>query len=127
MHAFKEKTEPTPPRTAPVAISHAVPPAVPPKEKVRVEEPPKDIRRPQEGTRRPSGSARRRTSEGGLTGTYSTSVPSGGGYFPDPTPEEDDDEEAQSRKARYRAREEKQRALKAAWGIDTRKTRTEKA
>lgn len=122
MQAFKDKaaaeTATTPPRSSPAAISHAPPPTVPPKDKDRPGVREREIKIA-DGGRRPSSSTRRRTSEGGLTGTYSTSVPSGGGYFPEHK-EVDEDEAELSRRERSRAREEKQRALKAAWGIDTR-------
>ena len=61
--------------------------------------------------------APRRTS-GGLTGQYSTSMPTSGGYFPEMQEPKDDAEMA--RRERQRHREEKRKALKAAWGIDTR-------
>ena len=70
----------------------------------------------EEGARRVP-KAPRRTS-GGLSGQYSTSMPASGGYFPDVG--QLDDEMALMRKERQRQREEKRRALKAAWGTDTR-------
>jgi hypothetical protein len=45
-------------------------------------------------------------------------MPASGGYFPDVDQLEDD--VALMRKERQRQREEKRRALKAAWGTDTR-------
>lgn len=75
--------------------------------------PPKDIAG---GERR--GSARPisgRASGGGLSGQYSTSVPSGS-YFPEHQPVPEDGEDHPGR----RRQTEKERALKAAWGIDTR-------
>ncbi|RSH80338.1 uncharacterized protein EHS24_008914 [Apiotrichum porosum] len=93
---------PAPPRTGPTAIS--LPPPVPAKTG--------------EHERRASAAARPtsgRRSSGGLSGQYSTSVPtSGGGYFGGEAPQEDEETAW-----RRRQREEKQRALKAAWGIDT--------
>jgi hypothetical protein len=47
-------------------------------------------------------------------------MPASGGYFPDVDQLEDD--VALMRKERQRQREEKRRALKAAWGTDTRKS-----
>jgi len=55
---------------------------------------------------------------GGLTGQYSTSMPASGGYFPDVN--QLPDEAANARKERQKQREEKRKALKAAWGTDTR-------
>lgn len=60
----------------------------------------------------------RRVSGGGLTGQYSTSIPSSGGYFPDAKAPQD--EASLARMERERERDTKQRALKAAWGIDER-------
>lgn len=76
-----------------------------------------EVRRGSASAARAIGSHRR--TSGGLSGQYSTSMPATGGYFPeDAALEEDpDDEEAHRR----RAREDKHRALQAAWGIDTRK------
>lgn len=68
------------------------------------------------GTRQPANN--RRVSGGGLTGQYSTSVPSGGGYFPDVS--QPQDEATLARLERQKEREQKRRALKAAWGIDER-------
>jgi len=45
-------------------------------------------------------------------------MPSSGGYFPEM--KESSDEAEVARRDRQRQREEKRRALKAAWGIDTR-------
>ncbi|GMK58878.1 hypothetical protein CspeluHIS016_0603200 [Cutaneotrichosporon spelunceum] len=89
------------PRTVPQVVA----PALPPKDNV--------------GARRTSAAARnvpRRTS-GGLSGQYSTSYPTSGGHFPnqDVLPE---DETPTSPQYQRRQKEEKQRALKAAWGID---------
>jgi hypothetical protein len=53
----------------------------------------------------------RRTSGGGLTGQYSTSMPTSGGYFPEM--KESSDEADIARRDRQRQREEKRRALKA--------------
>lgn len=71
------------------------------------------------GGRRPSGAAARRRSSGGLSNPYSSSLPASGGFFPD-THHEEADEGDYSRRERDRQREEKYRAMKAAWGIDTR-------
>lgn len=60
----------------------------------------------------------RRTSGGGLTGQYSTSMPTSGGYFPNM--DDATDEAEMARRDRQKQRDEKRRALKAAWGIDTR-------
>ncbi|KLT43630.1 hypothetical protein CC85DRAFT_327175 [Cutaneotrichosporon oleaginosum] len=97
----------SPSRTGPTAISHAPPPPVPPKDIAGA-------------PRRPSAAAARsmpRRTSGGLSGQYSTSYPTGGGYFPnqDIVP---DDETPTSPRYQRRQKEEKQRALKAAWGID---------
>lgn len=98
MQAFNGPAAAQPARTGPPSISLVSPPTT--KEEVR---------------RVPK--APRRTS-GGLSGQYSTSMPASGGYFPDL--EQADDEVAIMRKERQRQREEKRRALKAAWGTDTR-------
>lgn len=76
------------------------------------------MRRGQAAPDRKPTSNPRRTS-GGLTGQYSTSMPTSGGYFPDMTAEPTDEAEI-ARRERQRQREEKRRALKAAWGIDNR-------
>lgn len=62
-----------------------------------------------------SGSSR---AGGGLTGQYSSSVPSGGAYFPEV--EEPTNEADIARMERLREKEMKRRALKAAWGVDER-------
>jgi hypothetical protein len=102
MQAFNGPAAAQPARTTPTSISVVPPPPVPAKEEPR--------RVPR---------APRRTS-GGLSGQYSTSMPASGGYFPDVDQLEDD--VALMRKERQRQREEKRRALKAAWGTDTRKS-----
>jgi hypothetical protein len=102
MQAFHGQTAQQPARTTPTSVSVAPPPPVPAKEEPR----------------RVPSRAPRRTS-GGLSGQYSTSMPASGGYFPDVDQLEDD--VALMRKERQRQREEKRRALKAAWGTDTRK------
>lgn len=71
------------------------------------------------GGRRPSGAANRRRSSGGLSNPYSSSLPASGGFFPDTHPEEMDETDY-ARRERERQREEKYKAMKAAWGIDTR-------
>lgn len=58
---------------------------------------------------------------GGLTGQYSSSVPTEGAYFPDMN--EPTDEAEILRQERLREKEQKRLALKAAWGVDTRKSR----
>lgn len=73
------------------------------------------------GGRRPSGAATRRRSSGGLSNPYSSSLPASGGFFPD-THHEEVDESDFARRERERQREEKYRAMKAAWGIDTRES-----
>lgn len=98
MQAFHGPAAQQPARTTPTSISVAPPP--PSKEE------PRRVPKPS-----------RRTS-GGLSGQYSTSMPASGGYFPDV--DQLEDEAALMRKERQRQREEKRRALKAAWGTDTR-------
>lgn len=98
MQAFNGPAAQQPARTTPTAISVVSPP---------VKEEPRRVPK-----------APRRTS-GGLSGQYSTSMPASGGYFPDV--DQPDDDVALMRKERQRQREEKRRALKAAWGTDTRK------
>lgn len=100
MQAFHGPAAQQPARTTPTSISVAPPP--PSKEE------PRRVPKPS-----------RRTS-GGLSGQYSTSMPASGGYFPDV--DQLEDEAALMRKERQRQREEKRRALKAAWGTDTRKS-----
>lgn len=99
MQAFHGPAAAQPARTGPTSISLVSPPA---KEEAR---------------RVPK--APRRTS-GGLSGQYSTSMPASGGYFPDV--DQPNDEVAMMRQERARQREEKRRALKAAWGTDTRES-----
>jgi hypothetical protein len=101
MQAFHGQAAQQTARTTPTSVSVAPPPPVPAKEEPR----------------RVPSRAPRRTS-GGLSGQYSTSMPASGGYFPDVDQLEDD--VALMRKERQRQREEKRRALKAAWGTDTR-------
>jgi len=104
MQAFNGQAAPQQPaRTTAPSVSVAPPPPVPAKEEPR----------------RVPARAPRRTS-GGLSGQYSTSMPASGGYFPEVG--QLDDEVALMRKERQRQREEKRRALKAAWGTDTRKS-----
>ena len=67
---------------------------------------------------RNGGTGGRRASGGGLTGQYSTSVPATGGYFPDM--DKPNDEASMMRRDRQNQRDQKRRALKAAWGIDNR-------
>ena len=105
----------SPPRAA-AQVTHAVPPPAPAKDVAYAEPiPERTSRRGQTAVRQ--GGAARRTS-GGLTGQYSTSVPASGGYFPDQ--DEPDDEASTLRRERQAQRDQKRRALKAAWGIDTR-------
>ncbi|KAJ9123125.1 hypothetical protein QFC22_001316 [Naganishia vaughanmartiniae] len=58
----------------------------------------------------------------GLTGQYSTSLPASGGYFPTHASGgagvEEDEWELDEGKRRQRERDQKHRALQAAWGID---------
>jgi hypothetical protein len=98
MQAFHGPAAQQPARTTPTSISVAPPPPA--------KEEPRRVPKPS-----------RRTS-GGLSGQYSTSMPASGGYFPDV--DQLEDEAALMRKERQRQREEKRRALKAAWGTDTR-------
>ncbi|WVR05295.1 hypothetical protein IAU60_002309 [Kwoniella sp. DSM 27419] len=111
MQAFNGPAVQSPPRTGPTTISLSSPPVVPPKDETS-EKP---------AHRRGTSGARavntRRVSGGGLTGQYSTSMPSSGGYFPNM--EEPMDEAAIMRRERQREREAKRQALKAAWGTDT--------
>lgn len=110
MQQEAQQQVPTMPRPAP-AVSLASPPLPPAKDN-------------NEGpTRRAQAvldkkPTTRRTS-GGLTGQYSTSMPTSGGYFPNM--DEPADEAELARRDRQRQREDKRRALKAAWGIDNRK------
>ena len=107
----QRKEQPTQP-----AVQHATPPIPPTKD---TEQGP--TKRAQAALReRPTHSAQRRTS-GGLTGQYSTSVPSGG-YFAS-VMDEPMSEAALAQRERQREREQKRRALKAAWGIDERKSK----
>nr|ODN95135.1 hypothetical protein L204_04483 [Cryptococcus depauperatus CBS 7855] len=70
--------------------------------------------------RRPSRAIpARRAAGGGLTGQYSTSMPTDGGYFPNLGDAGPQDEAGIARMERQREREAKRMALKAAWGIDT--------
>lgn len=122
MHAFNARDEAakalaaenaakeSPTRTGPPAISHAPPPPVPPKDGSEA--------------RRPSAAARNmgpRRSSGGLSGQYSTSYPTTGGYFPNQDLIPDDDIQTSPRYQR-KQKDEKQKALKAAWGIDERES-----
>lgn len=99
-----------------------VPPAGPRKEStISLSDAAEPVRRPDHGHRQKSSmsaTARRSSNGGGLTGQYSTSMPSSGGYFPEPS--EPQDEASIARKERQAQREAKRRALKAAWGIDER-------
>ncbi|KAL1406825.1 hypothetical protein Q8F55_006234 [Vanrija albida] len=103
MYAFgtsAPKDGQSPAAAAPAPSPHSVP--VPP---------PKDSAGERRGSARPiSGRA-----SGGLSGQYSTSVPSGS-YFPEhqSVPENDGDDHPGRRR-----QTDKERALKAAWGIDT--------
>lgn len=114
MHAFNEPGK----AAAPVSASARGPstiqlsPPEPPAKEGKNTETAQPRRAPRQSNRRPEG--------GGLTGQYSTSMPSAGGYFPDPG--EPMDEAALARRERQKQREEKRRALKAAWGIDTRES-----
>lgn len=47
-------------------------------------------------------------------------MPTSGGYFPEGVAGDAGDEAANARRERQRERENKRRALKAAWGTDTR-------
>ena len=105
----------SPTRTGP-SVSLATPP-VPPAKDINEG----STRRAQAAIDRKPTSNPRRTS-GGLTGQYSTSMPTSGGYFPDMAAEPTDEAEI-ARRERQRQREEKRRALKAAWGIDNREPR----
>ncbi|KAJ9112590.1 hypothetical protein QFC19_000609 [Naganishia cerealis] len=63
----------------------------------------------------------------GLTGQYSTSLPASGGYFPphtagDAAVDNENHWELDERKRRQRERDQKHRALQAAWGIDERES-----
>jgi hypothetical protein len=62
----------------------------------------------------------------GLTGQYSTSLPASGGYFPSHASGaaggEEDDWEQDEGKRRQRERDQKHRALQAAWGMDERES-----
>ncbi|ODO10758.1 hypothetical protein I350_01355 [Cryptococcus amylolentus CBS 6273] len=112
MRAFGKEAKPAappPPQRGPSSISLSAP-APPAKDSPKAEQP--ERRRPGRAIpgRRPGG--------GGLTGQYSTSMPTDGGYFPN---EEDEpqDEAAILRMEKQKEREAKRMALKAAWGIDT--------
>jgi hypothetical protein len=114
MQAFGERPVQAPLKQGPSMISLASPP-VPPAKEVN----PDAVPRRSHATAMKHGSTSRRVSGGGLTGQYSTSMPSSGGYFPDANAAPMD-EATLARQERQRQREEKRRALKAAWGIDNR-------
>ncbi|WVQ78361.1 hypothetical protein IAT38_000446 [Cryptococcus sp. DSM 104549] len=110
MRAFnKEKAQPPapPPQRGPTTISLS-PPPIPAKDSPKAETPGGT------GVATPG----RRMGGGGLTGQYSTSMPTGGGYFPN-FDEEPMDEAAMARMERQKERDTKRKALKAAWGVDT--------
>nr|KIR85599.1 hypothetical protein I308_04295 [Cryptococcus tetragattii IND107] len=112
MKAFQKPESPVAPPRGPSTISLS-PPVPPAKDTPRdVLEP--DRRRPSRGI-----STGRRSAGDGLTGQYSTSMPSDGGYFPNIGEEDPQDEATLARIERQRERESKRKALKAAWGIDT--------
>ncbi|ADV19588.1 hypothetical protein I305_03019 [Cryptococcus gattii E566] len=112
MKAFEKPESPVAPPRGPSTISLS-PPVPPAKDTPRdVSEP--DRRRPSRGI-----STGRRSAGDGLTGQYSTSMPSDGGYFPNIGEEDPQDEVTLARIERQRERESKRKALKAAWGIDT--------
>jgi hypothetical protein len=52
-------------------------------------------------------------------------MPASGGYFPDLNEDGGGDEADMARKERQRQRDDKRRALKAAWGTDTRESEGE--
>ncbi|ORY27199.1 hypothetical protein BCR39DRAFT_560142 [Naematelia encephala] len=107
MRAFNGAPVQSPPR-GPTTISLSSPP-VPPS---------KDL--PEGNGHKRAQSAMRaqatRRQSGGLTGQYSTSMPASGGYFPDP--DEGTDDASTARRDRQKQRDDKRRALKAAWGTD---------
>ncbi|WVO20786.1 uncharacterized protein IAS62_002086 [Cryptococcus decagattii] len=112
MKAFQKSESPVAPPRGPSTISLS-PPVPPAKDTPRdVSEP--DRRRPSRGI-----STGRRSAGDGLTGQYSTSMPSDGGYFPNIGEEDPQDEVTLARIERQKERESKRKALKAAWGIDT--------
>ncbi|WRT67268.1 uncharacterized protein IL334_004235 [Kwoniella shivajii] len=118
MQAFRAPPVQSPPPKGPTTISLSSPP-VPPAKDVPVEQSDKPAhRRGQSGNRIGAPAASRRVSGGGLTGQYSTSMPSSGGYFPNMggVPQ---DEASFARMERQRERDAKRQAIKAAWGIDT--------
>nr|XP_019042366.1 hypothetical protein I302_08969 [Kwoniella bestiolae CBS 10118]OCF21296.1 hypothetical protein I302_08969 [Kwoniella bestiolae CBS 10118] len=117
MQAFRAPPVQSPPPKGPTTISLSQP-VVPPKDPVVEGSDRPAHRRGQSGTRYGAPANNRRVSGGGLTGQYSTSMPAGGGYFPNIT-DEPHDEAAMARLERQREREAKRQALKAAWGIDT--------
>ena len=120
MQAFHGQPITSPPRTGPTTISLSSPPPPVPGKSPAGEQPETGARPIKKGqtVMREKHTQSRRISGGGLTGQYSTSMPASGGYFPDMDAMED--EAAMARKERQRERESKRRALKAAWGIDTR-------
>ncbi|WVQ71715.1 hypothetical protein IAR50_001256 [Cryptococcus sp. DSM 104548] len=112
MRAFGKDAKPAAPPTpqrGPSSISLAAP-TPPAKDSPTGEQP--ERRRPGRAVpgRHPGG--------GGLTGQYSTSMPTDGGYFPNDDGEPQD-EAAILRMEKQRERDAKRMALKAAWGIDT--------
>ncbi|WVQ69976.1 uncharacterized protein L199_008200 [Kwoniella botswanensis] len=117
MQAFRAPPVQSPPPKGPTTISLSQPP-VPPKDTVGETSDRPGHRRGQSGNRYGAPSNTRRVSGGGLTGQYSTSMPAGGGYFPN-IMDEPQDEATLARIERQRERESKRQALKAAWGIDT--------
>ncbi|WWC60957.1 uncharacterized protein I303_103534 [Kwoniella dejecticola CBS 10117] len=114
MQAFRAPPVQSPPPKGPTTISLSSPPVPPAKDEV-TDRP--AHRRGQSGNRYGAPPANRRVSGGGLTGQYSTSMPSSGGYFPNMDAPQD--EATLARLERQREREAKRQALKAAWGIDT--------
>lgn len=119
MKAFQKPESPVAPPRGPSTISLS--PPIPPAKDI-----PRDVSEPDR--RRPSRgiSTGRRSAGDGLTGQYSTSMPSDGGYFPNIGEEDPQDEVTLARIERQRERESKRKALKAAWGIDTRKPSCQK-
>ncbi|WWC89899.1 uncharacterized protein L201_004828 [Kwoniella dendrophila CBS 6074] len=117
MKAFRAPPVQSPPPKGPTTISLSSPPVVPAKDLPgEVPEKPAHRRGPS-ANRIGAPPSNRRVSGGGLTGQYSTSMPSSGGYFPNM--DEPTDEAAIARMERQKEREAKRRALKAAWGVDT--------
>nr|XP_019013699.1 uncharacterized protein I206_01770 [Kwoniella pini CBS 10737]OCF52480.1 hypothetical protein I206_01770 [Kwoniella pini CBS 10737] len=117
MQAFRAPPVQSPPPKGPTTISLSSPP-VPPAKDTTVEGSDRPAhKRGQSGNRYGAPPTNRRVSGGGLTGQYSTSMPSSGGYFPNMDAPQD--EATLARLERQREREAKRQALKAAWGTDT--------